>query len=245
MTVLRYSIILPVYNEAERLKPTLEAMKLFLATLESWELLIVDDGSQDNTVAIAEGFQSQLPLTIIKLPINSGKGWAVRQGMLAAKGNYRAFLDADLATLPAELSKLFKAIDNGADVAIGSRIQADGTDLRVVGRKRQPLPRRILGKLFRLVATRPFLGTIRDSQCGAKAFTGAAAELLFAHQQIKRWAFDIEILFLAKKAGLKVVEIPVQWENVENSKLKPSVTLAFDTLKELLQIAWVHRGTKL
>jgi glycosyltransferase involved in cell wall biosynthesis len=161
--------------------------------------------------------------------------------MLEASGDIRAFLDADLATPPEELLNLIAAIDQGADVAIGSRIQANGVDLRLAGHKPQPLARRVMGKLFRLVATRPFLGNIRDSQCGAKAFTAAAADRLFPAQHIRRWSFDIELLYLAKKWHLKVVEVPVRWEAQDNSKLKPSVSLALDTMRELATIAWIHR----
>lgn len=238
-----YSIIIPVYNEADRLPDNIAALATFVSSLsQPYELLFVNDGSKDNTVEFLQSQQSLLPHRLINLQVNQGKGWAVRTGMLEAKGKYRAFLDADLATPPQDLLKLFTALEGGASVAIGSRIQADGTDLRLAGRKPQPWIRRFLGKAFRLVATRPFLGKIRDSQCGAKAFTDQAVENLFTQQQIKRWTFDIEILFLARRAKMKVVEIPVQWEAKDNSKLKPSVTLAFEIVRELLQIAWIHRG---
>lgn len=205
---------------------------------------MVNDGSTDTSLQILQDYQSTLPMTIISLGQNSGKGWAVRAGMLQATGQFRAFLDADLATPPQELSKLFTQLEQGVDVAIGSRIQADGTDLRLVGRKPQPWIRRFSGRVFRLVATRPFLGKIRDSQCGAKAFTAEAAQKLFSQQQIKRWTFDIEILFLARRAKMKVVEVPVFWEAKENSKLKPSISLAWEIVTELIAIAWTHRGGK-
>jgi dolichyl-phosphate beta-glucosyltransferase len=240
--VPRLSLVLPAYNEASRLALTLQQLVVYGQQLPySWELLLVDDGSTDTTVSIAEGFESELPLRIVRLPANCGKGWAVRAGMLVAIGEICAFLDADLATPPTEINKLIAAIEAGADVAIGSRIQTNGVDLRLTGKKPQPLPRRVLGKLFRLMATRPFLGNIRDSQCGAKAFTANAAQKLFPDQHIHRWSFDIELLFLAKKFKLKVVEVPVQWEAQEDSKLKPSVSLAIDTLRELAIIAWTHR----
>lgn len=216
-------------------------MRDYLASSPLAEVIFVDDGSTDDSAAIIGQFSQALPFKLVRLPENCGKGWAVRTGMLAAVGGYRAFLDADLATPPTELDKLFAALESGADVAIGSRIQADGTDLRLVGRKPQPLIRRILGKLFRLVATRPLLGNIRDSQCGAKAFTGQAAQTLFSRQQIRRWTFDIEILYLAKRAGMSVAQIPVQWEAKENSKLRPSFRLALDTVSELVRIAWIHK----
>jgi dolichyl-phosphate beta-glucosyltransferase len=237
-----YTIIIPVYNEADRLPISLEQLAGYVQSLsQPWELLFVDDGSSDATVKLLEAQQSSLPLQIVRLPHNQGKGGAVKAGMLAAQGQLRAFLDADLATPPQELTKLFTALEQGADVAIGSRIQADGTDLRLVGRKRQPLIRQLLGKLFRLVATRPFLGTIRDSQCGAKAFTATAATKLFSQQTILGWTFDIEILYLAKRSGMKVAEIPVYWEAQANSKLRPSVWLAISTMRELASLWWIHR----
>lgn len=241
-----YSIIIPVYNESHRLPDSLRRLDTYLESLKhTWELVFIDDGSSDTTLEILRDHANVLPMVIVEQRPNQGKGWAVKTGMLKATGKYRAFLDADLATPPQELNKLFDALEDGADVAIGSRIQANGVDLRLVGKKPQPWIRRFLGKCFRLFATRPFLGNIRDSQCGAKAFTAEATELLFTYQQLKRWAFDIEILFLAKKAGMKVVEVPVDWEAVENSKLKPSISLAFDILKELAQIAWVHKNTRI
>src|SRR5690606_28572220 len=152
-----------------------------------------------------------------------GKGGAVKAGMLQAKGKYRAFIDVDMATPPQELDKLFASLENGSDVAIGSRINEQGVDLRLMGSKPQSLGRRVLGKLFRMIATKPFLGNIRDSQCGAKAFTAESAETLFPLQQITRWSFDIEILYLAQKMGMRIDEIPVEWSAQDNSKLKPSL----------------------
>ena len=241
---LRYSIIIPVYNEARRLKPALAELDQYLSNLnQSYELLFVDDGSKDDTAAILEQYTaSRATMRLIRLQKNLGKGGAVREGMLAATGDMRAFLDVDMATPPTELNKLFKELADGADVAIGSRINEQGVDLRLVGRKPQSFSRRVLGRLFRLTATRPFLGNIRDSQCGAKAFTAQAAREVFPRQQINRWAFDIEILYLAKKLGFKIVEVPVDWSAQDNSKLQPSLSLAISTLKELSSIWWLHRG---
>ena len=135
------------------------------------------------------------------------------------------------------------ALDRGADVAIGSRINEQGIDLRLAGKKPQSPGRRLLGKLFRMIATKPFLGDIRDSQCGAKAFTAEAAETLFPLQQITRWSFDIEVLYLAKKMGMRIDEIPVEWSAKDDSKLRPSLSMAVNVLRELISIAWIHRQT--
>jgi dolichyl-phosphate beta-glucosyltransferase len=238
-----YSIIIPVYNEAKRLKPALQQLDHYVATLKhSYEILFVDDGSSDKSVAILQEYvSSHNARRLLQLSQNLGKGGAVRQGMLHAEGNLRAFIDVDMATPPTELNKLFTALELGADIAIGSRINEHGVDLRLAGRKPQSLGRRILGKLFRLVATRPFLGNIRDSQCGAKAFTAAAATQIFPLQQVNRWAFDIEILYLAKKLGFKIAEVPVDWSAQDDSKLQPSFSLALTTIKELGSIWLIHR----
>lgn len=239
-----YSIIIPVYNEAKRLQPALQVLDSYVHDLDkSYEVLFVNDGSTDDTSSVLNQYiNPKSNMQLIQLPRNLGKGGAVREGMLNASGKLRAFLDVDMATPPSELHKLFKALEDGVDVAIGSRINEQGIDLRLVGRKPQSLSRRVLGKLFRFTATRPFLGNIRDSQCGAKAFTAQAAERIFPLQKINRWAFDIEILFLAKKLGYKIAEVPVDWSAQDNSKLQPSFSLALSTIKELATIWWAHRN---
>lgn len=153
------SIVIPVYNEAHRLPESLRQLDAFLATIsQSWELVFVDDGSSDQTLHILQDHANAIPMTIVEQHPNQGKGWAVRTGMLKATGQYRAFIDADLATPPEEVMKLLASLESGVDVAIGSRIQANGVDLRLVGKKPQPWIRRFLGKVFRLFATRPFFG---------------------------------------------------------------------------------------
>lgn len=239
-----YSIIIPVYNESRRLSPALQKLDIYLESLpKSWQLIAVDDGSTDDTVAVLQSHQELMSLEIIQLPRNLGKGGAVRAGMLAATGHYRAFLDIDLATPPGELDKLFAALEQGADVAIGSRITKEGEDLRKSGESPQSPLRQVLGSLFKSIATKPFLGNIKDSQCGAKAFTRNAAETLFPLQQTTRWAFDIELLYIAQKMAMRIDEIPVEWSAKNDSKLRPSLGLAIGVAKELLSIAWNHRNT--
>jgi dolichyl-phosphate beta-glucosyltransferase len=244
MAEFTYSLIIPVYNESKRLAEALPRLANFATRLgDAMQVIFVDDGSKDTSYRLLRDYSSHFPqITLLRQRPNMGKGWAVRTGMLAATGQYRAFLDVDLATPPEDLCLLFAALDQDrAAIAIGSRIQENGIDLRLVGQKRQPAIRRWLGKIFSLLATRPFLGNIRDSQCGAKAFTATAAQELFPRQQLKRWTFDIELLYLARKLGFRVVEVPVAWEAKTDSKLKPSISLAYDVLRELLQIGWIHR----
>ncbi len=238
----QFSIIIPVYNEQARLERALQDISQYAADHKDIEILMVDDGSKDQTGTIIGKYLDKLPIRYLKQDRNYGKGWAVRAGMLQAAGQYCAFLDADMATPIDQVDKLFASLQQGNDVAIGSRITAEGVDLRLVGQKPQPPIRQFLGKAFRLFATRPFLGNIRDSQCGAKAFTSQAAQTLFSQQTIKRWSFDIEILFLAKKMGYQVAEIPVNWSTQDDSKLQPSLSLAVNIIKELLSIVWIHRS---
>lgn len=240
----QYSIIIPVYNESKRLGPALRQLDTYLSNLpKSWQLIAVDDGSTDGTVTALSRHQDVLPMQIIQLEQNQGKGGAVRAGMLAATGHFRAFIDIDMATPPEELDRLFAALAEGADVAIGSRITRNGVDLRKTGQGSQSPLRQLLGSTFRLIATKPFLGDIKDSQCGAKAFTSSSAEILFPLQQTTRWAFDIELLYIAKKMAMRIDEVPVKWSAKGDSKLRPSLSLAIGVAKELLTIAWVHRGT--
>jgi dolichyl-phosphate beta-glucosyltransferase len=241
----KYSLIIPVYNEAARLADSLAVIRQFATALpDGCELIFVDDGSTDATISMLEKHQLHNDITIVRQWPNAGKGWAVRTGMLAANGQYRAFLDADLATKPIELQKLFLALEQGSDIAIGSRVTPEGVDLRVSGSRPQSRIRQVLGKLFHLIVAWVYLGDIRDSQCGAKAFTAAAATTLFAQQHLRRWVFDVEILYLAHRAGYSIAEIPVAWESQHQSKLRVSLSTTLGTLRELVSIWWLHLGRK-
>jgi glycosyltransferase involved in cell wall biosynthesis len=214
----RYSIVVPAYNERARIGKTLDQI-LDHIRQASWnaELVIVDDGSRDETFEIVSGFASANPLLrVIQNPGNQGKGYSVRNGMLNARGEILLFTDADLSSPIAEAAKLFSALENGADVAIGSRWLDPSLQFQ-----RQPLKRRIMSRTFNLYL-RGLLGfSYRDTQCGFKAFTRRAAHLIFPRQRVTRWGFDAEILYLAHRAGLKVAEIPVAWGHDERSTIHP------------------------
>lgn len=214
----RYSIIVPAYNERLRIGKTLEQILAHLRQ-ESWnaEIVVVDDGSRDDTFQIVSGFATANPqVRVIQNPGNQGKGYSVRNGMLNARGEVLLFTDADLSSPIAEATKLFAALDRGADVAIGSRWLNPSLQFQ-----RQPLKRRIMSRTFNLYL-RLLLGfSYRDTQCGFKAFTRRAAQVIFPRQRITRWGFDAEILYLAHRFHLKVAEVPVAWGHDERSTIHP------------------------
>lgn len=214
----KFSVVIPAYNEHRRIGETLRRI-LDYVHQERWsaEIVAVDDGSRDDTAQIIGGFAAKNPeVRLVSNPGNQGKGYSVRNGMLNAKGQFLLFTDADLSSPIEESRKLFAALDAGADVAIGSR-WLDPT----LQTQRQPLKRRIYSRAFNLYM-RLMLGLpFRDTQCGFKAFTREAAEIIFPRQQIRRWGFDPEIIYIARKMKLKVVEVPVIWGHDERSTIHP------------------------
>lgn len=213
-----YSIIIPAYNEGERIGATLDRI-LTYSDSKGWsaEVLVVNDGSRDNTVDVVRHYAKDNPcLHLIENPGNRGKGFSVRNGMLRAQGKILLFSDADLSSPIQEADKLFDAIEHGADIAIGSRWL--NTQLQT---RRQPLHRQLFGRAFNFVL-RLVLGLrFKDTQCGFKAFTAAAAQAIFPLQNIERWGFDPEILYLAKRFHFKVAEVPVAWSHREGTQIHP------------------------
>ena len=212
----RLSIVIPAYNESARIEAALANV---LACVESraWDadILVVDDGSTDNTTAIVQHWMAANPrLHLIQNPGNRGKGYSVRNGLLQSSGEIVMFTDADLSAPIEEAERLIAAIDAGADVAIGSR-WLDKQKQTV----HQPLYRRFFGRCFNWV-TRKVMGLpFKDTQCGFKAFKRDAAQTIFRLQTIERWGFDPEILFIARKLRYTIVEVPVTWGHDERSRI--------------------------
>jgi dolichyl-phosphate beta-glucosyltransferase len=229
-----YSFIIPAYNESVRIRPTLHAL-LRHAQEQSWdvEILVVNDGSSDDTAQIVREYGRTHPqVLLVENPGNRGKGYSVRNGMLHARGDICLFTDADLSSPMTEAEKLFDAIAQGADIAIGSRWLR--TELQT---QPQPLYRQLFGRIFNL-SLRLILGLrFADTQCGFKAFRRDAAQRIFPLQKIERWGFDPEILFLAQRAGMRVEEVPVLWAHSEGTRLHP-LRDGLRMFGEVLRIRW-------
>jgi glycosyltransferase involved in cell wall biosynthesis len=227
-----YSFIFPAYNESERLATSLPRVQDYIRQRKiSAEIMVVNDGSRDRTADVVHDFAERDPsIRLLENPGNRGKGYSVRNGMLHAHGNILLFSDTDLSSPIYEADKLFAAIEAGSDVAIGSRWLQ-----RELQTERQPLMRQLYGRLFNL-GLRIVLGLrYRDTQCGFKAFTREAAQVIFPRQRIERWGFDPEILFLARKFKLGTVEVPVEWAHDHRSKINP-VRDGIRMAREVLQV---------
>jgi len=231
---LKYSIVIPAFNESARIPATLEAVVSCIRR-HGWsaEVIVVNDGSRDNTAEVVQAFAATAPeVRLIENPGNRGKGYSVRNGVLQALGEVILFTDSDLSAPIEEAGQLFAAIEQGADIAIGSRWLESGRQTH-----RQPLYRQLFGRCFNAV-TRLVMGLrFADTQCGFKAFTREAAQAIFPLQTIDGWGFDPEILFIAVKRGLVVKEVAVGWAHDERTRmsyLKDGAKM----LEEMAAIRW-------
>ena len=215
-----YSIVIPAYNEGARLGATLEKV-LSYTHARGWdaEVIVVNDGSRDNTSDIVREYATANPdLRLVENPGNRGKGFSVRMGMLSARGRIVLFSDADLSSPIEEAPKLLQALEAGADIAIGSRWLRAETQTQ-----RQPLYRQLFGRIFNLLLRLTLGLQFKDTQCGFKAFKRPAIQAIFPLQKIERWGFDPEILFLARKFGFKVQEVPVAWGHSGGTRINPLI----------------------
>lgn len=224
------SIIIPAFNEEKRLPSTLTAVKNYLAA-SSWEfaeVLVVDDGSRDATVEVAEA----AGISVLRNPGNRGKGYSVRHGMLRAKGDWILFTDADLSAPIEELEKLWSAVErDGAPCAIGSR----ALDRSLIGVHQSPF-REGMGRVFNLLMRMETGLPFQDTQCGFKLFETAAAREIFGRQRLDGFGFDVEVLFIAKRLGYRVLEVPVRWNDVAGTKV--NMLLGAQGFLDPLKVVW-------
>jgi dolichyl-phosphate beta-glucosyltransferase len=229
------SIVVPAYNEQTRLPETIRRIQEYLAGSE-WvfhELVIVDDGSTDGTVEVASEFARDNPnVRVLRNPGNRGKGYSVRHGMMEARGEWRLFTDADLSAPIEEIEKLWAAMErDGSEVAIGSR----ALDRSLIG-VHQPGMRESAGRVFNAVMRAVVGLPIADTQCGFKLFQGGASREVFSRQKLERFGFDVEILFIAKKCGYRISEVPVRWNHMEGSKV--GMMTGLHAFMELAAVRW-------
>jgi dolichyl-phosphate beta-glucosyltransferase len=255
------TIVLPAYNEAARIGPALDELFGYLrrggerardgapgsAGLPAHiDIIVVDDGSTDETAAIVKARPEAAAgadiggasLRVMSVP-HGGKGAAVRAGMLATHSDIAIFADADMATPPDQLPLLVAALVDH-DVALGSRIQPDGSDMRAS----QPGFRRLLGKAFHLLASVWVVGPVQDTQCGFKGFRRAAAHDLFTRQQVTSIVFDVELIYLARRRGDRIAIVPIRWEDRRGSRMRARPGLALRVAWDLFRIPLLHRRVR-
>jgi dolichyl-phosphate beta-glucosyltransferase len=231
---VKLSIVIPANNEARRLPATLVAIAEYLeGSGRDAEVLVVDDGSTDGTAEAARAAAGRgMPPRVLVLDRNRGKGAAVREGMLAARGDYVLFMDADNSTHIAEVERLLAVAEAGAPVVVGSRY-IDRESIKI----RQPWYRVALSRVGNRIIQMLVLRGVRDTQCGFKLFRRPAAHTLAARLTRERFSFDMELLVIAKSLGYEVREVPVNWYDTPGTRLRP-IRSALRTLTDLLRIRW-------
>lgn len=227
------SIVIPAHNEEFRLPHTLEQVFAFLQAQDySTEVVIVENGSHDRTYEIAQSFARQYANCRVLQEQTPGKGLAVKKGMLAARGEYRFMCDADLSMPIAEVNRFIPPLLKDVEIAIASRETPGAV------RYNEPEYRHLGGRAINLVIRLLALPGLNDTQCGFKCFRGHIAEDIFSCQTLTGWAFDIELLYIARRRGYRVREIPIPWYFNPDTKLSP----IWDALKMVLDIFTIHRN---
>lgn len=237
------SVVVPAYNEERRLPQTLETIVAYL-NRQSYtsELIVVDDGSSDHTAQVVESFVASHPRVKLIRNDHRGKGFAVRSGMLAAHGHIVLFSDADLSTPIEEIGEMLPWFDHGYGVVIGSR---EGKGAR---RIQEPFYRHIMGRVFNLIVRLLTVRGIDDTQCGFKAFRDDVARDVFARMRLYGenakpitdamvTGFDVEVLFLAQKAGIQIKELPVEWQYGNETKVNP-LKDSYRNLRDVVLVRW-------
>ena len=218
MTDIKISILIPAYNEEKRIPKFLKDLQNFAGNnLESYEIIVINDGSLDKTKETVLKLITDYNQTrLISYDDNMGKGYAVLQGVLNAKGKFILFLDADGSIKPPEILKMYRIFQKfHFEIMVGSRISKSSNIT-----ESQPLSRRLLSKIFNLCSNLLFRININDLLCGFKGFSREVAKKIFIDLKAYRWEFDVEILYRARKNGFKVFELPIEWRHEEGSKIK-------------------------
>lgn len=230
------SVIIPVYNEEDRIIPTLKEIVTYLSLkCTFWEIIVIDDGSKDQTVKCVEEFASQHKEIILLTNLrNHGKGYVVRQGILHSKGEYVLFTDADLSAPIQEVEKLLFHLNEGYDIAIGSRALKDSHIKASFGRK-------FIGLTFNFIVRILLLPDIVDTQCGFKCFRKNVAQELFKYQKMNGFSFDVEILYLAKMKGYRIQQVSISWYQSSSTR----VNLLGDPIKMFIDVLKIWRRLKL
>ncbi|MCZ6602210.1 MAG: glycosyltransferase family 2 protein, partial [Planctomycetota bacterium] len=227
------SIVIPAYNEENRLGETLRRVAEYLDGQRfRAEVIVVDDGSTDGTVEVARASPGKH--RVLVNDGNRGKGYSVRRGALEAQGDLILFTDADLSAPIDEFDKLRRAIENGADVAIGSRAMPD-SDIQI----HQPWYRETMGKTFNFLVRSLVFPGVSDTQCGFKAFTGASAREIFGRQTLPGFAFDVEILYIARRLGYRVREVPVVWRDSPDTRVG-ALSDSLAMFSDIIRIRAIH-----
>jgi dolichyl-phosphate beta-glucosyltransferase len=231
------AIVIPAYNEALRIEATLRDVSTYLrASPWEWEIRVVDDGSADRTAEIVLSVAREEPRIHLQREPHRGKGGAVTAGLLASRARFRFLCDADLSMPIRELSRFLPPQLADADIAIGTR---EGVGSRRVG---EPWTRHVAGRAFNTIVRKTMVPGVQDTQCGFKMFTGHAAETIFPRVTVQGWAFDIEVLYIARLRGLRIREVPIEWHYRADSRLRMMRDGA-GMMKELLQVrARARRG---
>jgi len=226
------SIIIPAYNEAKRLPASLQEIIAF-ANQQPFaiEVIVVDDGSADRTADLAEEFHAHYPyIRVIRNP-HRGKGYAVKSGMLSAQGQYLFLCDADLSMSIDQVVAFFPPHEQGYDIVIGSR------EVQGAQRYDEPTYRHIMGRIFNLIVRLFAVRGFQDTQCGFKSFKRDVARRIFALQTMDGFGFDVEILFIAQRKGYRILELPVCWRHVSNSRISP-LQDTFKMFRDVIQVRW-------
>jgi dolichyl-phosphate beta-glucosyltransferase len=229
----KLTIVIPAFNEAKKIEATVDEVTSFISGRGySYELIIVDDGSKDDTLDIIKRYKalnSNGSIKILENNPNRGKGFVVRKGIIEATGDYILFMDADNSTRIFEIERMLPSFKEGFDIAIGSRRLKNVPGNIVIS---QPSSRHILGEIYIYISRLFFKISVRDYNCGFKMFKNNVAKMIFSRQRMDDWSFDLETLFLAEKYKLKIKEVPVNWKHYEGSKVRP----VLDGIKSFISI---------